>query len=143
MTRSKDIGTRAETAVVNLAQELGFQYATRLALSGANDKGDVMLSREPLTILEVKAGKRAQTASLGQISKWLKETDRERRNAGAIHAFLVVQRQGYGVGRVQNWEMWTVEADHYGIFCGAEGLFPTAMFELGPMLKELRDRGWL
>lgn len=142
MTRSKDIGTRAETAVVNLAKEIGFEYATRIALAGANDRGDVMLTRNPLTIIEVKAGKAAQSASLNQIKKWLKETDKERRNAGADFAFLVVQRQGFGVGRVENWELWTNDNDHYGYLQARYGLIPAAMFELGPFLREVKHWGW-
>ena len=142
MTRSKDIGTRAETAVVNLAKEIGFEFATRIALSGANDRGDVMLTRHPSTIIEVKAGKAAQSASLNQIKKWLKETERERRNASATHAFLVVQRQGFGVGRVENWELWTNDNDHYGYLQARHGLIPAAMFELGPFLREVWQWGW-
>lgn len=140
--RAKDIGTRGETAVVNLAKEIGFEYATRIALSGANDRGDVLLCHAPLVIIEVKSGKRAQTASLGQIQKWQKETIRERNNAGADHGLLVVQRQGYGVGRVQNWECWTLEDEHLQ-YLGTERYLPTAMFELGPFLREAVTWGWL
>jgi len=142
VTRAKDIGTRGETAVVNLAKSVGFEFSTRIALSGAKDRGDVMLTRYPLTIIEVKAGKSAQSASLNQIKKWLGETDKERRNASAAHAFLVVQRQGFGVGRVENWELWTNQNDHFGYLQGRYGLIPTAMFELGPFLREVRQWGW-
>jgi len=68
---------------VKYAWTQGFHEAERIALAGANDQGDVVLQRSPKIIIEVKAGKSAQTASLGQISKWLDDTQRER-NAAAL-----------------------------------------------------------
>lgn len=104
MNPSKAKGTKAETAVVRYAQANGFPDAERLALHGANDIGDIRLA--PGVILEVKAGKAAQTASLGQIEKWLLETRVEAANALADHWALIVQRQGFGVERVEWWEAW-------------------------------------
>ena len=104
MNASKAKGTKAETAVVRYAQVNGFPDAERLALHGANDIGDIRLA--PGIILEVKAGKAAQTASLGQIQKWLIDTRVEAANALADHWALIVQRQGFGVERVEWWEAW-------------------------------------
>ena len=101
---SKAKGTAAETAVVRYARAHGFPLADRLTLSGRYDRGDVLLC--PGAILEVKAGKAAQNASYGQILAWLDETERERVNAHADTAGLVVQRRGYGLGRVECWEFW-------------------------------------
>lgn len=101
---SKNKGTRAETAVVRYAQTNGFPLAERLALHGSKDIGDIRLA--PGLILEVKAGKAAQTASLHQIQKWLQETSTEARNAAADRCALIVQAQGFGVDRVQYWEAW-------------------------------------
>jgi hypothetical protein len=103
--RSKAIGTRGETAVTRYAREHGFPLADRRPLKGINDEGDVLLTVG--LIAEVKAGKSAQNASLGQVRAWLAETERERVNARADHAILVVQRRGHGPERVGEWECWT------------------------------------
>ena len=102
--RPKAIGTRGETAVTRYAREHGFPLADRRPLKGTLDEGDVLLTVG--LIAEVKSGKSAQNASLGQIRKWLAETERERVNAGAEHAILVVQRRGHGAERVGEWECW-------------------------------------
>jgi len=104
MNPSKAKGTKAETAVVRYAQANGFPDAERLALHGANDIGDIRLA--PGLILEVKAGKTAQGASLRQIDKWLAEAQREADNAHADLCALIVQRRGFGVERVEWWETW-------------------------------------
>lgn len=41
MSKSRDRGTRWESAIVGYLQEHGFPYAERRALAGALDKGDV------------------------------------------------------------------------------------------------------
>lgn len=108
MNPSKDKGTRAETAVVRHCQTL-FPNAERRALRGSNDVGDILL--RPGVIVEVKAGKAAQYASLRQIGAWIAETQREVDNANADQGLLVTQRQGLGLARVAEWECWTVEDD--------------------------------
>ena len=104
MNPSKAKGTKAETAVVRYAQANGFPDAERLALHGTNDIGDIRLA--PGLILEVKAGKAAQGASLRQIDKWLAEAQREADNAHADMCALIVQRRGFGIERVEWWEAW-------------------------------------
>ncbi len=103
-TRPKDIGTRAETAVVRAARVHGFPAADRLTLTGSADRGDVSLC--PGVMVEVKGGDKARRASEGLVDAWLAETDRERRNAGADVAFLVTQRAGYGPERAALWWAW-------------------------------------
>jgi hypothetical protein len=128
---SKRKGTAAETAVVRYARVNGFPQADRLTLSGRYDRGDVLLC--PGAILEVKAGKSAQTASYGQILAWLKETEREREHAHADTAALVVQRQGYGLSRVEMWEFW-----YHAVYP-----FPgVAQRPLADGLLMLRHSGW-
>jgi hypothetical protein len=105
--RPKAIGTAGETAVVRYAREHGFPLADRLTLSGRYDRGDVQLTVG--LVAEIKAGKAAQRASYNQVLAWLEETKTERVNARADVAVLIVQRQGYGVGRVGMWSMWTVD----------------------------------
>ena len=102
MNRSKNIGTAAESAVVRVARASGFPQAERRALAGSADVGDVLLTAG--LVAEVKAGEAAKTASLGQIDQWLAETERERRNAGADVALLVVQRRGIGTARAELWD---------------------------------------
>jgi len=135
---NKSKGTAAETAVVKFAWQQGFGECERIALAGALDQGDVVLLRQPKIILEVKSGKSAQTASLGQVSAWLDETQRERDNAHARHGLLVVQRQGFGVGRVGDWECWTLSDDH-GVFVDMSGSFTTVMVSLREMLECVRE----
>jgi hypothetical protein len=136
---SKNKGTAAETAVVRHAWAQGFTNAERIALSGANDQGDVVLMRDPKIIIEVKAGKAAQTASLGQISKWLDEAQRERDNAKAVHGFLFVQRQGFGNSRVGSWECWTLSDDH-GAFTDYGDSFNTIMVSVDDMFDAIKER---
>ena len=146
MNRSKAIGTRAETAVVNLARSLGFEDAERLALAGAEDRGDIRLMRDPLIILEVKAGKKAQDASWEQIKRWLEQTANERNNAWKalvdktipFHGFLVTQRRGYGSQRVADWCIWTIEDDPI-CSCTVGASLPSGMYPLGDFLKTMRD----
>jgi hypothetical protein len=106
VSRSKDIGTRGETAVVKVAKLHGFPFAARRTLKGSADEGDVQLDSRGRVIVEVKAGKAAESASDNQIAKWLDETERERVNAGAERAFLVVKRAGKGDRNAGLW--WAV-----------------------------------
>lgn len=145
--RSKDIGTRAETAVVNLCKEIGYIEAMRLPLRGSDDHGDIRLSTDPLIILEVKAGKAAQNASWGQIQQWIEQTQHERDNAWRahyerrvdFHGFLVTQRRGYGVGRVADWCIWTMPDDTLQT-TDFEWHRITAMFPLGDFLTAMLDQ---
>lgn len=102
--RSKDIGTKAETAVVNAARPLGFPGAERRALAGVQDRGDILLA--PGVVIEVKGGNAARTASDLDIERWLAETERERFNAHAEVAFLVVQRAGVGAPNAHRWHAY-------------------------------------
>lgn len=104
MSRPRDIGTKAETAVVRAAQSRGFPMAERRALRGRTDVGDVLLC--PGVVLEVKGGQMARNASESDVERWLDETERERVNAGAELAFLVVQRRGYGPERAGHWHAY-------------------------------------
>ena len=108
-SRPRDIGTKAETAVVRAAQRLGFPHAERRALRGRSDVGDILLC--PGVVIEVKGGDMARRASDALVAKWLVETERERVNAGAEHAFLVVQRAGVGPRNAHQWHAyWTADA---------------------------------
>lgn len=107
--RSKQVGTKAESAVVRAAQLRGFSGAERRALRGRHDVGDILLC--PGVVIEVKGGDMARRASDALVAKWLVETERERVNAGAAHAFLVVQRAGVGPRNAHQWHAyWTADA---------------------------------
>lgn len=106
MSKSKDIGTRAETAVKNYLLSVGYSPldAHRQVLKGSLDEGDVWL-RETygLIVFEVKGGKAAKEASHGQVEKWMQEAETEKTNASAKFGFLVTQRAGVGYPRAGEW----------------------------------------
>jgi hypothetical protein len=144
MSKSKSIGTRCESAVVKVAQASGFPYAKRLALSGSADEGDVQLDSRGQVIVEVKGGKAAESASDSLIEKWLLDTERERVNAGANRAFLVVKRAGKGDRNAGQW--WAVcglpaLADLYGLqrYPLEANLGVTVRMKLDDMLALHRD----
>lgn len=97
MSRAKQKGTLAETAIVNYLKET-WPTAERRVLSGKNDKGDI--TGIPNLVFEVKNQK---TYS---ISQWLKETAIEKENAVADFGFLIIKPNGVGVSKVENW--WSV-----------------------------------
>ncbi len=141
VNRPKAKGTAGETAVVKYSQANGFPLSDRLTLSGRFDRGDVQLTIG--VIIEVKTGNHAKTASLGQINLWLEETERERKNAKANLGFLVKQRTGFGIGRVEQWEAWFIRGSD--ILNTAEDQiildFPIAM-TLEHALVAIRRSGW-
>jgi hypothetical protein len=102
--RPRAIGTYAETAVTRTARSHGFPNADRYALHGARDVGDIGLC--PGVILEVKGGHHAQHATDLDVQNWLDETARERDNAHAAVAFLVVQREHVGAPNAARWWAW-------------------------------------
>lgn len=97
MSKAKQKGTLAETAVVELLKQV-WPTAERRALSGINDKGDVAGINQ--IAIEVKNQKSYK------ISEWLKETKQEQLNAKADYGVLVIKPNGVGVSRVQDW--WAV-----------------------------------
>jgi len=103
-TRPKDIGTRAETAVVRALWKLGFPHAERRALAGVHDLGDI--TGTPGVVWEIKGGVQAMDATDGRIRKWLAETAVERANAAAQVGVLVVQRRGVGAPNAKRWWAW-------------------------------------
>jgi hypothetical protein len=106
MSKSKSIGTRAETAVRNYLLSVGYNPldAHRNVLKGKDDEGDVWLREASgLIVFEVKGGKSAKDASFQQIGKWYEEAERERDNADARFGFLVTQRAGVGYPRAGDW----------------------------------------
>ncbi len=147
MNRPKQIGTRTETAIKRAAHLHGFPLADRLALSGALDRGDVLLC--PGVIVEAKGGKAAERASHNQIRDWLIEAETERRNAGAGIGFLVTKRRGVGDERAHLWAAhftlanWAVLTECHG---WAQDLGQLAAepltIQLAAAFQLLRLAGW-
>ena len=107
MSKAKDIGTRAETAVRNYLLSVGYGQleAHRNVLMGSMDQGDVWL-REPqhgLIVFELKGGNMAKNASHEQCMKWFTETQKEKKHANGSYGFLVTQRSGVGYPRAGEW----------------------------------------
>lgn len=143
VNRPKAIGTAAETAVVRAARRLGFPNADRLTLTGALDRGDVGLC--PGVIVEVKGGEAARNSGDALANAWLDETERERTNAGAIHAFLVVQRRGVGPANADRWWAWWRLGwlDLLsGSLPGSDGPDIPVRMQLGHALQLLRAAGY-
>jgi hypothetical protein len=106
VSKSKSIGTRAETAVRNYLLSVGYNplEAHRNVLKGKDDEGDVWLRESyGLVVFEVKGGKSAKDASFQQIGKWYEEAEKERNNADGRFGFLVTQRPGVGYPRAGDW----------------------------------------
>ena len=101
MTRPRDIGTRAESAVVRYLQPNGFAHAERRSLRGALDAGDI--TGTPGICWEVKGGEAAKTASDLTITGWMAELASETVNAKADVGVLVVQRRGVGPSNAGRW----------------------------------------
>jgi hypothetical protein len=95
MSRSKDIGTKAETQVVRYLIPNGFPQAERRALRGIRDVGDI--TGTPGIVWEVKGGEAARQASDNQIDLWLAETELERDNAHEHLGFLIIARARHNV----------------------------------------------
>jgi hypothetical protein len=106
LSKSKDIGTRAETAVRNYLLSVGYDPMTahRNVLKGSADEGDVWLRESyGLVVFEIKGGKSAKDASHEQIRKWYEEAETEKINADGKFGFLVTQRSGVGYPRAGEW----------------------------------------
>ncbi|WP_263120838.1 hypothetical protein [Cellulomonas sp. RIT-PI-Y] len=140
VNKSKNLGTRAETAVVRAARTRGFSLADRLTLTGALDRGDVGLC--PGVIVEVKGGNTARTASDVLIDSWLRETERERDNAGARWAFLVVQRGGVGPANAHRWWAWWRFGWLFGGATDSTTYRTPIRMQFGDALHLLRDAGY-
>jgi Holliday junction resolvase len=98
MSKAKQKGTAAETAVVRWLNSNGFPTAERRALTGQFDQGDV--TGIPGLVIEVKNHKSYK------IPEWLKETLAEKANAKADIGLLVIKPNGVGDTRVGEW--WVV-----------------------------------
>jgi len=116
---SKDKGTRKETPAKRYLQGAGWPQADRAPLRGNRDQGDLVVSRTPLIIGEVKYRDRA--FSDAQVGRWLEETEREAVHAGAELGVLIVARKGV---RVEYWDA-VMAANDWMLMLSGDQVLPT------------------
>lgn len=97
MSKSKQKGTLAETAVVQFLKQF-WPHIERRALQGKKDTGDI--AGMPGSIIEVKNHKNYR------IAEWMEETEQERENAGVPFGILIVKPNRVGTNKVGEW--WAI-----------------------------------
>lgn len=104
--RSKQVGTAAESAVVKYILDKGL-YCHRKTLSGAVDEGDVwvVMPSGGIAVIQVKAGRSAETASIELMDRWLRDAEDQAGAAKGDMAFLVTKVSGRGDARVGDWTL--------------------------------------
>lgn len=122
MGSNKDKGTRAETAVVRLAQEMGWPYAERRALQGGKDRGDVagLLG----VTLQVKDVERKS------IGKWQQDTLEQSFNDNTNTCMLVVKT------KYKNVKQWDAYIPLYQLLYESPGM-------AREFLKEWSELPWV
>ena len=103
MSKAKQKGTAAETALVRFLQGQGFPGAERRALGGGGageDLGDI--TGIPSLCMEVK------NHATYKIPAWIKETEIERQNAKADFGILVVKPNGIGMTSNKVGQWWAI-----------------------------------
>jgi hypothetical protein len=145
VNKSKNVGTAGESAVVRVLIASGWPNCERRALTGSQDRGDV--AGVPGFVIEVKAGKAAETASDAQVVAWLEETETERHNDNAAYGVLVMKKKGVGHENAGRWTavMWS---DAYAHLLGLESStaaqvapYPVRM-TLDNLITTMHGAGW-
>ena len=120
---SRDNGTRMESRAARYLRGAGWPDCDRQPLRGNRDHGDLIVSRRPLIIAEVKY--RDRSASQQQVAAWMDETLREADHAGADLGVLIVARKGV---QVESWHACMTAADWVALLVGADlGVDPGEM----------------
>ena len=86
MSKSKQKGTAAETAVVNYLKSKGRKHVERRSLSGSSDRGDI--AGVPGVVIEVKNHARME------LSQWLSELEVEMANDKADTGVVIHKKKG-------------------------------------------------
>jgi len=86
MSKSKQKGTAAETAVVNWLLSKGRKQVERRSLNGSNDRGDI--AGIPTVVIEVKNCVKVE------LSAWLKELEAEMINDKADAGVVIHKKKG-------------------------------------------------
>ncbi|WP_293826084.1 hypothetical protein [uncultured Parolsenella sp.] len=103
MSKSKDIGTRFESACRAYVRVATGCDCERSALHGSRDVGDLggLASASGLRgVAECKAGAQAVAAQPANVAEWRRQTEVERANAGADFAWLLLKTKGAGEARM-------------------------------------------
>jgi Holliday junction resolvase len=98
MSKARQKGTAAETAVVKWLRANGWKDADRHPLRGQADQGDIKAINN--TVLEVKNHRSYQ------IPAWLREVEAEKQNAKAEFGAIIIKPNGIGLSSVGQW--WAV-----------------------------------
>lgn len=98
MSKQRQKGTAAETAVVKFLRSKYWPDADRHPLRGTADTGDIRGIDQ--TVLEVKNHRSYQ------IPAWLREVEIEKANAKAEFGAAVIKPNGVGLNSVDQW--WAV-----------------------------------
>jgi hypothetical protein len=93
VSKAKQKGTAAETAVVQWLQKQGRKHVERRSLNGVNDRGDI--AGIPGVVIEVKNHKTMK------LSEWMKELEVEMRNDKAVSGVVIHKKTG--TTEVGNW----------------------------------------
>lgn len=111
MSKSKQKGTAAETAVVNWLKAQGRKHVERRSLNGVNDRGDI--AGIPSVVLEVKNHQRMELAG------WISELEVEIKNDKATTGVVIHKKRGttnvgdwYATMPVYLWEALIKEAGY-------------------------------
>lgn len=98
VNKSGRIGTKAEVQVASYMAKNGWPAAERRKTEGRNDRGDVNPG-QPKLVIEVKADKGLQ------FPEFLRQTEKERVNAGANVGVCVIKPPGVAEKRMHLWWM--------------------------------------
>ena len=90
MSKSKQKGTAAETAVVNWLKAQGRKHVERRSLNGSSDRGDI--AGLPGVVIEVKNHARME------LSQWLSELEVEIANDKADTGVVIHKKKGTADG---------------------------------------------
>lgn len=86
VSKAKQKGTAAETAVVNWLKEQGRKHVERRSLNGVNDRGDI--AGVPGVVIEVKNHKEMK------LSQWISELEIEIKNDKADTGIIIHKKRG-------------------------------------------------
>lgn len=86
MSKSKQKGTAAETAVVNYLKGKGRKHVERRSLNGSSDRGDI--AGLPGVVIEVKNHARME------LSQWVSELEVEIKNDKADTGVVIHKKKG-------------------------------------------------
>ena len=138
MGANKDRGTRAETAVVRLAREMGWPYAERRALTGGKDRGDV--TGVIGVTIQIKDVERKS------VGKWQQDTLEQSMNDSTKTCLLIVKTK---YKNVKQWDTYIplyqllYESDTMRtVFSGAWEELPWVRMDLEHAFEWLKEAGY-